>query len=435
MEVAEEAQRHLQSLRESLSVEVKNWLGGLNNNAEKARLAKEVIALANSGGGFIFIGFDDETMAPLVAEEHEFSAFTQDAINGLVNRYLTPPCHCQLVEVTVDEQLAHPVIYVPGNQRVPVFARRSSPDERTLVTGTVYLRRPGGNSEPARTQDDWTQLLDRLVKARQSEQINSIRAILSGATTDVKDRDNLSNWFEVSLNRWLGIVSDLPENDTRRCPHGYWASAFAIREARDIDLPRLRDALRSIRATSGWSPFLSSLNGEMAPYLFDNVIEAWLGVDGTPDLCDFWRISSSLEGFILRPHQEDTEGMFMRRKVDPGSAFAWSLPIWRNAEVLLRIQRLAQALDLGNLTVDYKLVYTGMNGRILSHLTGNVFGLTNGPCRQDRIDRTISFLIDDISLNLTDIIGELLRPVYARFNFAELRDEFLSATVQDVEAY
>ncbi len=50
----------INNLSEGLEVEVKNWLGGLQSNDEKAILAKEIIALANQGGGYIFIGFEDE---------------------------------------------------------------------------------------------------------------------------------------------------------------------------------------------------------------------------------------------------------------------------------------------------------------------------------------------------------------------------------------
>jgi predicted HTH transcriptional regulator len=50
----------INNLHENLEVEVKNWLNGLQSNDEKATLAKEIIALANHGGGYIFIGFEDE---------------------------------------------------------------------------------------------------------------------------------------------------------------------------------------------------------------------------------------------------------------------------------------------------------------------------------------------------------------------------------------
>ena len=42
--------------REHLHVEIKEWLD-LSDRAHRANLAKEIIAIANHGGGFILLGF------------------------------------------------------------------------------------------------------------------------------------------------------------------------------------------------------------------------------------------------------------------------------------------------------------------------------------------------------------------------------------------
>ena len=46
--------------REALDVEVKEWLD-LTNNDHRALVAKEIIALANHGGGYLMIGFEELT--------------------------------------------------------------------------------------------------------------------------------------------------------------------------------------------------------------------------------------------------------------------------------------------------------------------------------------------------------------------------------------
>ena len=45
--------------RETLDVEVKEWLD-LTDNDHRAMIAKEIIALANHGGGFLVIGFKEK---------------------------------------------------------------------------------------------------------------------------------------------------------------------------------------------------------------------------------------------------------------------------------------------------------------------------------------------------------------------------------------
>ena len=66
------------NLQENLEVEVKNWLNGLQAKSDKAILAREIIALANHGGGYIFIGFDDKgaTLPEIAPAVGELEAFT-----------------------------------------------------------------------------------------------------------------------------------------------------------------------------------------------------------------------------------------------------------------------------------------------------------------------------------------------------------------------
>ena len=58
MPTIEELQPLLGEPREDLAAEYKTWLD-LTINDHKAVLAKAAIALANHGGGFIIVGFDD----------------------------------------------------------------------------------------------------------------------------------------------------------------------------------------------------------------------------------------------------------------------------------------------------------------------------------------------------------------------------------------
>ena len=48
----------LAELREALDIEVKEWLD-LTNHDHCAIVAKEIIALANHGGGYLIIGFEE----------------------------------------------------------------------------------------------------------------------------------------------------------------------------------------------------------------------------------------------------------------------------------------------------------------------------------------------------------------------------------------
>ena len=98
--------------QEALEVELKGWLD-LDSREAQADLAKALIALANSGGGFVVIGFteQDGRVEPAPGHPAAFEMYSQDRIAGIVERYAEPTFHCEVRQVrrVVDGGL-YPVI-------------------------------------------------------------------------------------------------------------------------------------------------------------------------------------------------------------------------------------------------------------------------------------------------------------------------------------
>ena len=187
----------INNLSEGMDVEVKNWLNGLADTDAQAKLAKEIVALANCGGGEIYVGFSDdgEGHPEIEPKPGERDAFAQDRISSLIERYATPSFQCTVGLFRREgSKIDHPVITVPGEHRTPVWAKRGGSDPSRLKAGTVYVRRPGGASEPARTQDDWERLLDRLVRARRDEMLDAIRDVLNPPGNIAVPDADLEEW-------------------------------------------------------------------------------------------------------------------------------------------------------------------------------------------------------------------------------------------------
>src|ERR1700749_2779896 len=83
---------------ETPDVEIKGWLD-ISTPDHQAKLAKGIIALANHGGGYILIGFDEVPgypAQPAVGRPASLTPYNRDRINGVVDKYVDPPVHCDV---------------------------------------------------------------------------------------------------------------------------------------------------------------------------------------------------------------------------------------------------------------------------------------------------------------------------------------------------
>ncbi len=432
------------NLSEGLDVEIKNWLNGLKSNDDKSKLAKEIIALANSGGGRIYIGFDDkgDKFPEIQPQKDELNAFTQDSIASVVNRYVTPPCQCSVsYHQQKDSTISHPVISVPGGHRVPVWAKRGSSDNKTLRSETIYIRRPGGASEPPRTQDDWEKLLDRLVRARQDELLVAIRDVLNPPQVVIPPEDNLYQWDNMCLRLWTDKINVLQESDARRNKNGYWTVSFQIDNFNRPSLATLKKSLATEMPTySGWPPFTYLEFAPRKPSASGDEIEAWLAeshsVDelvNVDDRADYWRVSNRGKGFLLRPMQEDRTEYLSNIFPRPARPyFSWTLPIYRMSEVLKFVEALAEKFADKNSQFSLLLNYYGTNDRQLVHSDFNYILFEGAKCSQSKIESSLNGNVSQIGLNLAELVFTLLTPIYEQFDFTELPRALVNSVVQEV---
>ena len=137
----EELQPRLSEPREALDAEYKGWLN-LAENDHRAVLAKAAIALANHGGGYIVIGFEERGHTFLSSQRPDaLREITQDDVNSAIRRYATPEFHCDTHRVAHPESgNVHPIIVVPGNLTEPVMSKRDCPG--VIVQNRCYIRKP-----------------------------------------------------------------------------------------------------------------------------------------------------------------------------------------------------------------------------------------------------------------------------------------------------
>jgi hypothetical protein len=322
--------------------------------------------------------------------------------------------------------------------RVPIRAKRSGPEKKYVIENTIYIRRPGPKSEAPQSGREWDEVLARCLAARKDEFLTTIRNIFTGQVAESPLPDTnaaLNGWIDESLKSWLGLISRLPENDSRRCPHGYYWIAYEI--AGDFSRPTNADLLeelsRSTARLTGWSPWWIPTRKEIMPYQMNGVIECWLGRDHDPHFgdaphVDFWRISPQGRGFLLRGYDEDGDWA-LKQGFQHGSVFDVTLPIWRVGEAVINASLLAKNLGATDAVMSLRVNYSGLAGRELTSISGDRKIWQQRIAQENTITLSTTVPLEAIDDNLVEILLPLLAPLYACFSFFVLKPDLVQTEV------
>lgn len=421
--------------REDLDVEFKNWLDLQANNRDKATLAKAALALANHGGGVIVLGFTETegALGEAASRPATLDRYSQDVVNGIVQKYCDPPFHCAVHMVPSGDGRHFPIVRIPGGHPAPVRAKRAGPDGDILEENAIYVRKSGPRSQRPESAQEWNDLLSRCLLNRRDELFDQMRHLLYGAVPPAEpasDDERLDRWVSECFDRWRSLVESLSEDAGPRFPSGHYSFAYEISgNARPVTLAQLPEILRASETHySGWPPFWYPTREGIEPYARAGGVECWLGDDPRvptdrrdPAHSDFWRVTPDGRAFLLRGYDEDVrESMYRATSpFPPGTTLDLGLPIWHAGETLLHAERLASRLCEGSATIRFAAEFTGLQGRSL----GNLFGrphVHSGASRQESIHLRVHVDARTIGSNLPEIVHPLLRPLYELFGFFDL---------------
>jgi hypothetical protein len=419
-------QELLRDPQERPDVELKSWLD-LSENGPRGTLAKAIIALANHGGGFVLMGFED-TGAVTSGRPPTLERYSQDVVNDVVDRFADPGFHCVVHHVVrSSDHMPYPIIIVPGGHRVPIRSKRGTANNE-IQSDRYYTRRPGPASEPPQTGREWDELIRRCVRNSTDEIAALLRDVLEGRSPKAEAQPDsaarLEQWQAASIARWHDVTAALPPNHPARFPRGWYSVSYLV-EGVELSMQELREALHSADRTrlTGWSVWWLPTRQEIAPYIYENNIECWLGENNSPDAAhsDFWRASTGGQLFLIRGYIEDA--LSERRgapRVEPGTAFDLTLPVWRIGECLLHAARFAAAAGRPGASISVRVEWTGLAGRTLTVLQGTRWLFDDHVARGNSRVSHITVPAEKITAaQLPEIVKELVQPLFLMFGFFE----------------
>jgi transcriptional regulator with XRE-family HTH domain len=260
-----------------------------------------------------------------------------------------------------------------------------------------------------------------------------------GLLDEPKEEGAQGRFVQEAFARWRELTKDLPQTSPGRFPDGWYRIDYALQgELKSIEPHQLKPLLeRAMVHHTGWPMFLISGRADLDPKEIDGTLECWLppqdaGANrplGDPAHCDFWRVAPTGRAFIIRGYQEDGQDTF-----PPHTVFDTTLPIWRLAEALLHAANLAALLaeDPAKTSVQFRALYTGLNGRVL-RAWANPFSdllIEGGAARSDEAMLETTVPVSEIGSNLAGHLHPLIASLFERFGVTGLSVERVAAELE-----
>jgi len=428
---------------ESLSVEIKRWVNP-DQPEGVAILVKAALAMRNYGGGYVVIGFDNETLAPdnNNVPNNVKSLFHTDKLQGLISRFASEPFQV-VVDFAEREGQLYPIIIIPPGVKSPVAAKSDLKflDKTLISTDAVYVRSLIANNTPSTTRatwKDWQHIIDVCFDNREADigrflrrhlgnitpelirQFTSLFSIAEERETTTEER--LESYLRESEDRLQSVIS---ERSLTLPPHGSWEVALLL--VGKVPLHFTNTEFLNLLAANnpqytGWPVWLDSRGFKdkyAHPFVAKGVWEAFifsLNKD-LSDQIDFMRLEPKGRFYLYRALQDDVSGS--RFAPAPMTVLDFGLPIIRSAEAIA--VGIAFAKAMGCVAEETQLAFAFR----WKKLKGRQLGSWANPGRfifpgqfayQDEVRAYVNVPLDTPISALGSFVNEVIRPLFEAFD-------------------
>ncbi len=420
----------------ALEVEYKSWRN-LEHAEDRAELARDIAALANHGGGFIVFGFNEHTLAPDDTDPFRTNC-TIERVRSIVQAYLEPVVHCEVVTTMSAAGVVHPVIRVAGHGTTPVGVRQDGPsvgDAKLIERGAYYVRThaplatgrwigvPCPQSSKIELSQDWAPLIRRCVRRDREMLLSLLDASIDGRSPAPDTAHRLRAWHRAAHAAFLPLVPRSPVADRLARCHYALSYAFELVQPETVEHAQLPERLRrtvfdlQTQFRSGWNMFDPPYRrGVQARFVLDpatgddevDFLEAaWLRARNPGEIADFWRVSPAGLATIIRPYAEDLSQTAEDPPVRPGIYLSPDVLTQEVAELVCHARAFSR-LFTGARRVVFRCEWWGLAGRELLDPDGRWPHL--GPALSDRCVAITQVPVARLTHAWPEVVAQLIAP-------------------------
>lgn len=397
-----------------------------------AKLVKHILGFANSGGGYIIIGFKEKPNKipepDLVITEEIIASYEVTRLCQHVEKYIAGQdrIKIEVYKIPSSQGVIYPIISIGRFPEYPFTCTNDYPSKSTgetiLESGQIYIRTEGARTLTAKAPSEWRQLIRECIKA--SQEIEAKRPTEGGEEE-----------AEMRFSAWVKNENDNAISNMKSAgfTEGFFKFVVQVPYGLDqIDNAALLEIARKAEChNTGWPIGVVMTKPEYAPVSLADGIRA---VINTGDEFDYWAMNNRGHFFFIRSHQEDRS--HQQELVKESSRLWFDVAIWRISEIFSYTSNLCTELNLKQSNkIRLTLSYIGLKGRVLSVAKPlRLLGIY-GKCMEDKYEGDLELLVADIMPKLKDHVYQIAIGLFGLFDFYKpdraivdsIVDEFLNA--------
>jgi len=404
------------------------------------KLVKHILGFANSGGGYLVIGFKEEpgkipkpdpAITDDIVASYEVTRLCQH-----VEKYLSGQdrIKIEVPKIPSSKGVIYPIISIGRFSEHPFVCTRDyiskSTGETILEAGQIYIRTEGARTLTVKAPSEWRQLIKECIKA--SQEIEAKRPT-----------EETEGQWEKLFSAWIKNENDNAMSEMKSAGFTEGFYKFVIRVPYGIDqidnTTLLEIATRSECHNTGWPIGVVMTRPEYKPVSLADGIRAIIkgirSIVSNINEFDYWALNNRGHFFFIRSQEEDAT---YRQELAIGNKFlSFDVAIWRISEIISYTSNLCAELNLKQSDkIRLTLSYEGLGGRALSVSSPRRVPLiTARTCTVDKYEKNLELEVADIMPKLKDHVYQIAVGLFGLLDFYKpdraivdsIVDEFLNS--------
>ncbi len=378
-------------------------------------LVKDILAMANSLGGWIVIGVEEieEGWDYKGLTKEQSSSFETTKINQFVQNYADPPINTEVIKKQVDEKL-FVIICVPRFPDTPHICQKDF--SGALKDRTIYVRTANNESAPLKSSEDFRLIIETAIRNRSNQLLTSFRTILSHGVPKSEPADESK--YKLQIDEGIRRCNEL--NPHKGKSFGYRETYFfpARFEKERFDIRILREMANNASISfRGWPFIFISDSRPDFTYTISDGLETFIDEESEitgPDNLHFWQLKQSGLLYTKEILWEDT--LLRHRGFDRMLDFDCFSKL--TAEAIYCLVKLYEDRIDEDEEIVFSFKLTGLSDRPLGTSNPARFPLDNNICKIDEITYKSTRLLLDWKTGFIDHALDICNYVFQRINWS-----------------